>query len=182
MILKPECGGPQPKIQPPNSGKSAGKSAGKMQERLPTSTLRRGKVPRGRPARAPTSTAERGTKKNGCTKGVGAEGAPPLCGRRWPPLIFLCSALGCRGRSPCWTSPGHFAAPQCRGRRPFLHFPALFHTFSASPSNPCFAFLPAFFCIILEAKSVGKQAHRARQKLSMPESDTGKRGDSENEH
>ena len=88
---------------------------GKVRERLPTSTLRRGKVPKGRPARAPTSTADRGTKKNECTKGAGAEGARTLCaGGRRPPLIFsFVPPIGRRGRSPCWTSLGHLGRAAC---------------------------------------------------------------------
>ena len=108
-----------------------GVKCGTMQEKASDlDTCGAAKVPKGRPARAPTSTADRrnereneGRPSAARTKGAGAFGARTLCA-----LIFLCSAIGCRGRSPCWTSLGHFAAPQCRGRRPFLHCPAL-HAF-----------------------------------------------------
>ena len=122
--------------------KRCGKSAGKMQERPPTSTLRRGKVPKGRPARAPTSTAERGTKKNECTKGVGAEGAPLCAGGDGRPSFFFAPRsaveVGALAGRPLGTLPRRsveVGSLSCT-------FPHFLHNFSASLTIPGFALLP----------------------------------------
>ena len=104
---------------------------GKVRERLPTSTLRRGKVPKGRPARAPTSTADRGTKKNECTKGAGAEGARTLCagGGSRPSFSLSFRRSAVEVGALAGRHLGTFAAPQVSRSEAFsCIFPAL-HTY-----------------------------------------------------